>query len=200
MSGVGDADTGWAVVETKPNAETVAERSLVRLGFEPYVPRYNKLIKGCRIEPNGRRVRSRENTVQSRPFLPGYLFVPVPYGSDAMTADTDHGWGKPLGVRRVLRHRMDQDGRCKPRIIRASIVEGIRLAALEKDETPRQVRADLKERMDSGQPVRVRHPLGFVATLVSLDDKGRARYFAELFGGEISGSFDNTDELELVAS
>ena len=196
---MGEVDTrAWAVVETKPNAETIAERSLERLGFEPFVPRYNKLIKGCRIEPNGRRVRSREDTVQLRPFLPGYLFLPVEWGDDAMMADADHGWGKPLGVKRVLRQRMDDDGRARPRIIRASIVEGIRIAAIEKDETPRTARDDLRKLMDAGHIVRVRHPLGFVAVLTSLEDNGRARFFAQWLGVDREGTFEDTSTLELV--
>jgi hypothetical protein len=186
------------VVETRPNAESIAETSLLRLGYEPLVVRYNKLLKGVRIATDGRRLRSRGDELVLRPFIPGYLFLPLAYGDDAMLVDADHGWGKPQGIKRVLRGSVGADGRARPKLIRASIVEQIRAAALAKDETPKQVRQDLRERMDAGLPVRVRHPLGFTATLVSLDDRGRARYFAECFGGEIAGTFSNTEELELV--
>lgn len=209
------------MIETRPNAEAIAERSLRLLGFEPLVIRYNKLLKGARYE-GARRVRQHgKDSLVERPFIPGYLFLPLEYGDDAMLADTDHGWGKPRGVRRVLRNRIGEDGRARPKIIRASIVDGIMAAALERDETPRQARRDLREAIDqydeaekkrdgSGLltdaeraalergPVRVRHPLGFEATLLSLDEQGRARYVAQLFGGEISGTVEDTSELELV--
>lgn len=193
-----DSNMGWAVVETRPNGEAQAERSLRQLGFDPLVIRFNKLLKGVRIAADGRRVRSRDDELVQRPFIPGYIFLPLEYGDDAMLADADHGWGKPQGVRRVLRNRVGEDGRARPKMIRVSLIEAIKVAALEKDETPRHARQDLKDKMDAGQIVRVRHPLGFTVTLTSLDDKGRARYFAELFGGEIAGTFEDTEELELV--
>lgn len=189
----------WAVVETRPNGEGMAERSLLRLGYEPYVPRYMKLLKGVRMLLDGRRVRSRCDELVERPYLPGYLFLLLAAGDDATMVDTDHGWGKPAGIKRLLRRPLDEDGRARPRFIRASQVEGVRLAASLCDETPKPVRQDLRDMLKSGAPVRVRHPLGFVATLISLDERGRARYFAQLFGGDVHGSLDDAGELEIVA-
>lgn len=192
-------DKSWAVVETRPNAEGMAERSLLRLGYEPYVPRYMKLLKGVRMLLDGRRVRSRGDELVERPFLPGYIFLLLEAGDDATMADTDHGWGKPAGIKRVLRKPLDDAGRARPRFIRASQVEAVRLAASLCDETPKPVRQDLRDMLKSGAEVRVRHPLGFVATLLSMDEKGRARYFAQWFGVDRYGSLDDVSELEVVA-
>lgn len=192
-------DKSWAVVETRPNCEGMAERSLLRLGYEPWVPRYRKLLRGVRVLLDGSRVRSRGDDLVERPYLPGYLFLLLEAGEDAMTADMDHGAGKPAGIKRVLRRPLDATGRARPRFVRASIVEGVRLAASMCDETPKPVRQDLRNLLKSGAPVMVRHPLGFVATLLSLDGRGRARYIAQLFGGDVPGEIEDAGELEVVA-
>lgn len=192
-------NAAFAVVETKPNAEGLAERSLLRLGYTPLVIRYNKLLRGVRYEGR-RRVRQHgKDTLVERPFIPGYIFLPLEHGDDAMLVDTDHGWGKPQGIRRLLRSRIGEDGRARPKLIRASIVEQIKLAAVEKDETPRPVREDLQRALEKGQ-ARIRHPLGLTATLTSMDEHGRARYVAQLFGGEVSGTVEDTSVLELMAT
>jgi len=176
----------WGVVEVRPNMEPVAERSLLRLGYDPLVVRYNKLIKGCRIAPDGRRVRSRRDEIQVRPFIPGYLFLPIVQGDDASEVDGQ------LGVKRLFRQR-DADGYlAKPKLIRARIVEQIQLAAAERDETPKPIRDDLKP----GDRIRI--PGGIEAALLSLDENGRARYVADLFGGRVIGSIEDASQLELV--
>lgn len=176
----------WGVVEVRPNMEPVAERSLIRLGYDPLVIRYNKLIKGCRIAPDGRRIRSRKDEIQPRPFIPGYLFLPIVQGDDASEVDGQ------LGVKRLFRQRDLEGYLGKPKLIRARIVEQIQLAALAKDETPKRVRDDLKP----GQ--RIRTPAGIEAVLLSLDEAGRAKYVADLFGGQVIGSIDDASKLELV--
>lgn len=176
----------WGVVEVRPNMEPVAERSLTRLGYDPLVVRYNKLIKGCRIAPDGRRIRSRKDEIQARPFIPGYLFLPIIQGDDASEVDGQ------LGVKRLFRQRDIEGYLGKPKLIRARIVEQIQLAALAKDETPKPIRDDLKP----GQ--RIRTPAGIEAVLLSLDEAGRAKYVADLFGGQVIGSIDDASKLELV--
>lgn len=176
----------WGVVEVRPNMESVAERSLQRLGYDPLVVRYNKLIKGCRIAPDGRRIRSRKDEIQARPFIPGYLFLPIVQGDDAAEVDGQ------LGIKRLFRQRDAEGYLGKPKLIRARIVEQIQLAAAEKDETPKAVRDDLKP----GQRIRI--PGGIEATLLSLDEAGRAKYVADLFGGQVVGSIEDARQLELV--
>lgn len=185
---MGESDWSYGVVEVRPNNEAVAERSLQQIGYEPLVVRYNKLLRGARIAADGRRIRSRKDEIQARPFIPGYIFLPIPNGDDATLVDGANG------VRRLFRHR-DADGYlAKPKLIRARIVEQIQLAALEKDETPKTVRDDLKP----GDRVRI--PGGIEAILISLDEKGRAEYMADLLGREVRGRINDTSTLELVAS
>lgn len=183
----GEAQPGmWAVATLMPNGEGLAERSVLALGYEPLVVRYNKLIKGARIAANGRRIRSRDDHLEPRPFLPGYMFILVQHDDDATTIDGANG------IRRLLRYR-DADGYlAKPKLVRGRIIEQIREAALAKDETPKAKRSDIKP----GDRVRI--PGGIEAVLISLDDKGRARYMAELMGVEVPGSIEDADALELV--
>ncbi len=176
----------WGVVEVRPNMEPVAERSLLRLGYAPLVVRYTKLLRGTRIAADGRRIRSRQDELCLRPFIPGYLFLPIVQGDDAAEVDGQ------LGIKRLFRQRDAEGYLGKPKLIRARIVEQIRLAAMEKDETPKPIRDDLKP----GQ--RVRTPGGIEATLLSLDEAGRAKYVAEMFGGQVVGSIEDASQLELV--
>ena len=182
----------WGVVEVRPNMESVAERSLHRLGYAPLVVRYNKLIKGCRIAPDGRRIRSRKDEIQARPFIPGYLFLPIVQGDDASEVDGQ------LGIKRLFRQRDAEGYLAKPKLIRARVVEQIVLAAMAKDETPKPVRQDLRDALEAGEQVRIRIPGGIEATLLSLDESGRAKYVADLFGGQVIGSIDDASQLELV--
>lgn len=178
----------WGVVETRPSAEAIAERSLQHLGYRPLVVRYIKLLRGVRIASDGRRIRSRKDEIQPRPFIPGYLFLPIIQGDDATLVDGANG------VRRLFRHR-DADGYLgKPKIIRARIVQQIIEAAAARDETPKKVRDDIKP----GDRVRI--PGGIEAVLLSLDEKGRATYMAELLGGHVPGTIDDARELEMVAA
>jgi len=174
------------VVETRPNAEALAEKSLQQIGYEPLVVRYNKLIKGHRYRLNGERVRSRHDEIQARPFIPGYLFLPLPSGDDATLVD-----GRD-GVKRLFRTRDAEGYLARPKLIRNRIVEQIKAAALERDETPKPIRDDLKP----GDKVRL--PSGMIGYLVSLDDRGRAKYVADLLGGQVSGSISDTRRLELM--
>src|SRR6185437_6365508 len=129
----------WAVVETRPNAEAIAECAILRLdvGYRPLVVRYNKLIRGVRFIGD-RRVRSRGDTIQSRPFIPGYLFLPLEAGDDATLIDGCNG------VKRLFRRRDAEGYLAAPRLIRASVVEQVKRAADEMDETPQPVRTDIK--------------------------------------------------------
>ena len=184
----GDKLWSWGVVEVRPNNETIAEKSLGRLGYHVLCVRYTKLLKGARIAADGRRIRSRKDELQLRPFIPGYLFLGLPDGDDATLADGANG------VRRVFRHRDVYGYLGKPKLIRARIVEQIQQAALDRDETPKAIRDDLKP----GDRIRI--PGGIEAILIGLDSKGRAEYFADLLGREVRGRIDDASQLELVGS
>lgn len=186
------ANWSYGVVEVRPNNEAIAERSLVMLGYDPLVIRYNKLLRGVRIAADGRRVRSRKDELQLRPFIPGYLFLPIPDGDDATLVDGANG------VRRLFRSRDAEGYLAKPKLIRARIVEQIKLAALDQDETPKAVPEALKAAIATGEPVRVRIPGGIEAVLISLDERGRAEYMAELLGREVRGRIADVRQLEIV--
>lgn len=194
MGSEGDGQTcGWGVVEVRSNSEARAEQSLIDLGYQPLVVRYNKLIRGARVDGGGRRVRSRADSIEPRPFIPGYLFLPIPHSDDATLVDGARG------VKRLFRQRDQQGYLGRPKVIRARIVDQIVAAALLKDETPKQARDDLKSRIADDGEVRVRSPEnGMVLTLTSLDDKGRAEYFTMMMGVERRGSIEDTSTLELV--
>lgn len=186
---------GWGVVETRSNAEFKAERSIQALGFEPLLVRYNKLVRGSRFIGD-RRVRSRADTVQARPFIPGYLFLPIRDDDDATLVDIADG------VKRLFRQR-DTDGYLgRPKLIRARLIEQIKEAAIARDESLTPQREDLRQALaegkKTGQHVKVRLPNGLVATLVNLDDQGRALYFAEIMGAERRGTIKDASALEIV--
>jgi hypothetical protein len=91
----------WVIVETKPGAEDVAERSLWRSGYRVYVPRYRRLIW-----PHG---RERKPAPAMQPLFGRVVFVqgwqgwpPLPIagvvglmtvepGNPAMLSDEDIG-------------------------------------------------------------------------------------------------------------
>jgi hypothetical protein len=57
----------WVIVETKPSAEEVAERSLRQAGYRVYLPRYRKVLS-----PHG---RARQPVTTMRPLFARVLFV-----------------------------------------------------------------------------------------------------------------------------
>jgi hypothetical protein len=57
----------WVIIETKPSAEEVAERSLRQAGYRVYLPRYRKLLS-----PHG---RARQPVTSMRPLFSRVLFV-----------------------------------------------------------------------------------------------------------------------------
>lgn len=186
---------GWGVVETRANSEGRAERALIEIGYSPLVVRYNKLLRGWRSDASGRQIRSRQDSVELRPFIPGYLFLPIPDGDDATLVDGAQG------VRKLFRQRDAQGYLSKPKIIRARVVEQIIAGAVAKDETPKKARDDLAKRIAKDGVAEVRQPnTGMVLYLTNLDDKGRADYFTTMMGGEVRGRIEDTAELELVDS
>src|SRR5690242_13357786 len=109
--------TMWGAIWTWPKCEVRVEKALEAIGYEPWVPRYMKLIKGHRNLSNGTRVRSRQDNLEPRIAIPGYIFLPLTSGDNADGVDDIEG------VKRVFRHR-DRDGYpAKPIIVRGRFVE-----------------------------------------------------------------------------
>ena len=70
-----DRDPAWYVVYTRPHAEEVAARNLVRQGFDTFLPRLSK-----------RRRHARKLEIVQRPLFPRYLFVAVDLAVDRWRA------------------------------------------------------------------------------------------------------------------
>jgi transcription antitermination factor NusG len=68
-SGLPDASSGWAVVQTHAQAERWAEANIRRIGYPTFLPL-------CAASVRDRLVRSLHHTVL-RPLFPTYLFVNV---------------------------------------------------------------------------------------------------------------------------
>jgi len=181
--------TMWGAIWTWPKCEVRVERALEAIGYEPLVIRYNKLIRGHKHKLNGQRVRSRQDNLEPRIAIPGYIFLPLISGDNADGVDDIDG------VKRVFRHRDAYGYPARPIIVRARFVEQCKEAAHLLDETPgenKPIRTDLKP----GD--RVRSPAGVVGYLLSLDDKGRAKYMAEVLGRQVPTEIEDARQLERV--
>lgn len=117
---------GWLVAQLKPNGLAMAERHLVRQGFETFAP--------WRLETSrqGRRLRSLR-----RPLFPGYLFVrATPGGAHWRAVQGTRGVARllqtappgpsplPAGFVEALRMRCDAEGRLA---VVATFAEGDRV-------------------------------------------------------------------------
>lgn len=69
-----DIDLKWYVLLTEPNRERIAAARLRGLGFDPYVPTFQKLTHYTVRSMFG--VTRRQRKVE-RPLFPGYLFIPL---------------------------------------------------------------------------------------------------------------------------
>lgn len=166
----------WAAVETNPQCEDIAEQSIRALGYSPWLPTYEKLLRGHRID-NGRRIRSRTDSTEPRPLFRGYLFVPIPSGDAGYSIDTAHG------VKRLLRHPHTEEGWGKPKLIRARIIiqlqEVVNVGIWENSEG-KLCFGRPKLHIAAGDTVRT--PIGIVGVVLALDEQGRADLAVEMFG------------------
>jgi hypothetical protein len=182
----------WTAVETNPQCEDLAERALRALGYEPWLPKFAKLLRGQRIEA-GRYVRSRSDTTELRPLFRGYLFVPVPHDDAGYAIDTAHG------VRRLLRHPHTEEGWGKPKLIRARVIvqlqEAVELGIWE-DSDGKLRYGKPKLRVAEGDTVRT--PTGFVGQLVLLDEQGRYELLTDILGAKRRVRGDDAHVLELA--
>ena len=165
----------WLVVMTHPHSEGYAEAALARIGCEVCLPRYRRRLVGIRIDGDGRRIRTRgPGSIVRRPLFPAYLFVQHDADRGALDIATSPG------VARVLRHRSG-----RPKLLADDVVDEIirRCEAGEFDMVgTRHRRLDI----GPGDAVRIGNRAGtwsdHLATLVELDDAGRAQVLIELLG------------------
>lgn len=136
---------GWAVVNTQPRREQLAQENLERQGFEAYYPRVSKRIR-----------HARRAMVVERPLFAGYLFARVDLGHWRPVLST-------LGVRSLVR---SGDG--------LSLLDDDFIRSLKARERDGLVcGADSSFRI--GQQVRMEGGAfdGLVATIINLSEKER---------------------------
>jgi hypothetical protein len=177
---------GFAVLMTAPASEDQVESALIEAGFYPYVPRYKKRLRGCRIdEHTGRRVRSRRDGFVTRPLFQSYVLVGLHPDDDTYAV------GHARGVLRLLRDALN-----RPRLISLAIVAEIRrrVDSGEFDEIPPDAPGRPAKRVDLniGDRVQVNAAYGSVlGRLVSLDDAGRGRILLDILSrGDVMATVD----------
>lgn len=186
------ATASWSVVETNPQCEDIAEQAIRALGYEPWLPKYEKLLRGHRIE-NGRRIRSRGNGTELRPLFRGYLFVPVPHEDAGYSIDTAHG------VKRLIRHPHSEQGWGKPKRIRARVIIQLQQAVdLGIYENQEGALCYGKQRLHIAEGDLVRTPTGIVGLLVTLDEQGRYELLADMLGAKRTVRGVDAHALELA--
>ena len=169
----------WCVATTARHSERIAEAALTARGYTAWCPIYTKRFRGHRLAFDHHRIRSRIDTFGPRVLFPGYVFVAVPWDSDARDIDTTRG------VRALLRHPPpDEYSLGEPKRIRSRIVAQLRAlcdAGLWEAEDG-TLRPGKAERISPGSTVRT--PTGLVGQVLRLDDRGRADLLARILGSE----------------
>ncbi|MCH8466821.1 MAG: transcriptional activator RfaH [Roseinatronobacter sp.] len=110
-----DHDANWFLAQFKPNSHHIAQRNLLRQGFETFLP----------LQEETRRLRGRFLT-QLRPLFPGYLFVSLSvaqggwrvvnstYGISRLVSLGQEPTAVPRDLIDQLRIRCDEEGRLLP--------------------------------------------------------------------------------------
>ena len=156
----------WVIVETKPSAEEVAERSLRQAGYRVYLPRYRKVLS-----PHG---RARQPVTTMRPLFARVLFVQDWRGWPAMGMRMNCVVGLMLLRPQVPAKLSDEDV--------ALIIE--RERAGEFDESaPTGSGAAVRSDLDPGEEVEL-EAFGsrIMGVLDELTSDGRAIISALMFG------------------
>ena len=171
---------GWAVVLTKHGSEEIAEGLIIQTGFNVYLPRYRKRLRGVRLGKNGRRIRTRgPGEIVYRALFPNYLFVELTEGDDPALELI-------RGVQAVLRRRLPHGGFGPPRLIGSEIIGVIRdiVASGKWDEVGEIDHRSPRVNVKIGDKVRVGAGDwgGVIGKLIDLDEQGRARLLTEFLG------------------
>lgn len=100
---------GWFIIRTNPRAEMLAFDGLERIGFEPWMPMAQRLVRR-------KHTKSRRTTLH--PVLTGYMFARVPLRDEAWGAlrlvhgvrqaiglDDRRGGVRPLPEKEVARYQ-----------------------------------------------------------------------------------------------
>lgn len=102
----------WHLAQLRPNSHALAERNLLRQGFETFLPQLNTTVR-----------RSGRFVTELRPLFPGYIFVAFdPSGAPWRKINSTLGVSKlvsfgpeqpkpvPLALIQALQARCDQNG------------------------------------------------------------------------------------------
>jgi hypothetical protein len=170
------SEEAWVVVVAKPGGEHIAEASLAGGGWSTYCPRFRRQLKGVRIAPDGRRVRTRgAGSIVLRPLFPRYLFARLSEGRwwEMRSAS---GVVSVVMVPDSVPRLGERDRENRPALVAPELVEAIRESVERGDfDEPRPLRRDLRRLLDAGENPLVQvngHPI--IGRLVGLDDHGRA--------------------------
>src|SRR5262245_47364025 len=166
-----EATGWWAAVNTHPHRERIALENLERQGFATYCPFIRR-----------RRSHARRVEEVLRPLFPGYVFVNV---------KPDEACWRPIlstyGVRTLVRCG-DRPSLVHARFIAALLAREID-GAIVRPPVPYQI----------GQQVQVvAGPCdGLVATILSLDEKGRISVLLDLMSRRVKTDLDSAQLMAL---
>jgi hypothetical protein len=184
------AASGWATLRVRGGAEEVVERNLRSHGWRVYLPQFRKYLRGVRIGPGGRRIRSRTGDIVFRPLFGPYVFCEIWPGQ------SEHALIVTPGVMQLLRQSIY--GKPGPlHLLRGEVIEEIRaaVAAGVYDEARPTDRPVKRTDLQIGDRVRTSH--GIVAELLDLDERNRALLLMSWLGADRRTMVDAA-ELELV--
>jgi len=155
----------WYVAETLPHKEDMAIQNLRRQAFRSFCPRFRKLRK-----------HARRQSMVLAPLFPGYVFVFL--DPDQQPWRSING---TFGVRRLVgsegvRPQPMPDAAME--LILARCTDGVMTRLLDDPEPGRRVRIISGPFADS------------LASVETLDDRGRVHVLLDILGGECSIRMD----------
>lgn len=173
MAGLHSSDEGrktgarWFAINTLVHREDVAERHLVRQGFDVFIPRRRRTVR-----------HARRLITKSAPFFPGYIFT-----SFDVAATRWRAVNGTIGVRALV-----TDGE-RPTPMPRGVVEN--LQGLTNADGIVEFDAGLRE----GGRVRILSgPFAdLVGELLRMDDNGRIRVLLEIMNGSVPIALDRRD-------
>lgn len=166
------SSTPWFAAQLKPNSHQIAQRNLVRQGFEVFLP----------LEEETRRAHGRFIT-RLRPLFPGYIFVALDRAAG--------GWravNSTYGITRLVSLGSE------PTPVPPSLIDALRRRC---DEAGKLLPPDAFRVGD--QVVVARGPFtDFVATIESIDRDQRIYLLMEMMGAQtrVSVHADNLRKAE----
>jgi transcriptional antiterminator RfaH len=144
----------WYLAQIKPNAHRLAERNLLRQGFEVFLPLLQET-----------RARGQSFISSTKPIFPGYLFVAAGEGQLSSVNNT-------LGISRLVSFGN------VPHPVPAALIAGLKLRCDDNGVMA------LLAKLSAGDIVKIEQGpfAGFVATVDELDRNHRVWVLIDLMG------------------